>query len=61
MAAASDFNKQTLDYLLAISLEAVVGAVFIDKKRSLPDTIPFLEGLGLAISEKNLPKLYGLL
>ncbi|KAL3482612.1 hypothetical protein BJX62DRAFT_221376 [Aspergillus germanicus] len=61
MAAASDFNKQTLDYLLAISLEAVVGAVFIDKKRSLPDIIPFLEALGLAISEKNMPKLYGLL
>jgi dsRNA-specific ribonuclease len=59
MAKASDFNKQTLDHCLANTLEAVVGAVFIDKKQSLVDTIPFLEALGLTISEKNLPKLYG--
>jgi dsRNA-specific ribonuclease len=58
LATSADYKKDTLEILLATTLEAVVGAVFIDKKHSLHDTIPFLTALGLNISEKNTPKLY---
>ncbi|CEN59248.1 hypothetical protein ASPCAL01700 [Aspergillus calidoustus] len=56
LATSADYKKDTLEILLATTLEAVVGAVFIDKKHSLHDTIPFLTALGLNISEKNTPK-----
>ncbi|KAL2826338.1 ribonuclease III domain-containing protein [Aspergillus pseudoustus] len=53
MASARDYNKLHCDTYLATVMEAIVGAVFINKQFNLDATIPIITALGLAIPDKG--------